>query len=133
MKVRLPSKHPPNTLTNCTQNVADVQREIHRLLCRAPQDLHTYFADGDRFEVALHTAWAEANWFGLVQAWNLQECEGWNRAQDSLAAPVGNEEGLPFLRRKKERGHFAEDSPSATRAVVVQNVVDLLTIQNLSH
>jgi hypothetical protein len=48
-------------------------------------------------------------------------------------APVGDEEGHPLQRRRKERDHFAEDSPLVMRAVVEQNVVDLLTIQNMSH
>jgi hypothetical protein len=47
--------------------------------------------------------------------------------------PVGHEEGPLLPRRRKERDHFVEDSPLVTRAVVAQNVVDLLTIQNLSN
>jgi hypothetical protein len=47
--------------------------------------------------------------------------------------PVGQEEGPQLPRRRKERGHFVEDSPLVTRAVGAQNVVDLLTIQNLSN
>jgi hypothetical protein len=46
---------------------------------------------------------------------------------------VGQEEAPPLPRRRKERDHFVEDSPLVTRAVGPQNVVDLLTIQNLSN
>lgn len=47
-------------------------------------------------------------------------------------APVEDEVARPLLRRRKERDHFEEDSPLVVmRAAVAQNVVDLLTIQNL--
>jgi hypothetical protein len=42
------------------------------------------------------------------------------------------EQDLPLLRRRKERDHFVGGSPLVTKAVAAQNVVDLLTIQNLS-
>jgi hypothetical protein len=48
-------------------------------------------------------------------------------------APVEHEEGPPLPRRRKERDRFGGGSPLVMRAVVAQSVVDLLTIQNLSH
>ena len=75
----------------------------------------------------------EESLFESGQALNLKECEVWNLVQDNLVAPVGYEEVPPLPKRRKERDHFVEDSPLVMRAVVVRNVVDLLTIQNLSH
>jgi len=50
------------------QNGVDARREIHRLLCRARQDLYRYFAGDARFVAAYHTEWAEESWFEWVQA-----------------------------------------------------------------
>lgn len=47
-------------------------------------------------------------------------------------APAGDEE-LPLPQRRKERDHFVEDSLLERKAVAAHNVVDLLTIQNLSQ
>jgi hypothetical protein len=59
LKVLLLSKDPLSIRMNYMRNEVDDQKEIHRLLCRAQQDLHRYFADDARFGAAYHTDLAE--------------------------------------------------------------------------
>jgi hypothetical protein len=59
LKVLLLSKDPLSIRTNCMRNGVDAQKEIHRQLCRAQQDLHRYFAGDARFEAAYYIDWAE--------------------------------------------------------------------------
>jgi hypothetical protein len=75
LKVLLLSKDPLSIRTSYRRNEVDARKEIHRLLCRAQQDLHRYFAVDAQFGAACHTEWVEESWFESVQAWNLKECE----------------------------------------------------------
>lgn len=58
-RVQLPSKDPQNIRKRYTRNEVDAQKETHRLLYRAQQDLHRCSAGDARIEPAFHIGWAE--------------------------------------------------------------------------
>jgi hypothetical protein len=75
LKVLLLNKDLRSRRKSCMPNEVDDRKEIHKPLYRAQQGLHRYSVVDGPFGAAFHNVLAEENWFELVQAWNLKECE----------------------------------------------------------